>query len=70
LFGKDAGPDPVTWTGYRKAMFDHLKKTQKEDGSWLGDFGSSSAGPVYSTALYAIVMQQDREVIPFLQRRR
>ncbi|MGF1580728.1 MAG: prenyltransferase/squalene oxidase repeat-containing protein [Gemmataceae bacterium] len=47
--------NPVTWTGYRKKLFDRLVKSQSPNGSWNNRF----VGPVYSTAVYSIIMQLD-----------
>lgn len=57
----------VTWSKYRADMFDRLVQTQNADGSWPGG-GGFSVGPVYSTAIYCLIMQLDRGAVPFFQR--
>ncbi len=54
LFGAN-DPNPVTWSGYRKNLFDRLTKSQSADGSW----NVGGLGPIYSTAIYATIMQLD-----------
>ncbi|MGF1580729.1 MAG: hypothetical protein ACFCD0_15310 [Gemmataceae bacterium] len=63
LFGKDAS-NPLKWTAYRKKLFDSLVAIQSSNGSW----NRSGIGPVYSTSLYATIMQLDRATIPIYQR--
>ncbi len=60
--------DAVTWTKYRQVLFDNLIAKQNEDGSWNGGGGFSSVGPIYSTAIYATIMQLDRNLLPIYQR--
>jgi hypothetical protein len=57
----------LTWSAYRRSMFDHLAQTQNSDGSWPGG-GGFSVGPVYSTAIYSIILQLDKGAVPFFQR--
>jgi hypothetical protein len=56
------GNDDPKWTTYRQQLFDHLMRTQSGDGSWLS--AGWGMGPVYSTAMYAIVMQLDKGTLP------
>src|SRR5438270_190847 len=56
MFGSTPADQRVTWSAYRKGMFDHLVQTQNSDGSWPGG-GGFSVGPVYSTAIYSIILQ-------------
>jgi hypothetical protein len=58
----------VTWTAYRKNLFDRLAQTQNADGSWSGG-GGFSVGPVYSTAIFTIIMQLDKGSLPGLRTR-
>jgi hypothetical protein len=59
----------VTWTKYREVLFDDLMKKQHDDGFWTGTGGSfSSVGPLYSTAIFATIMQLDRNVLPIYAR--
>jgi hypothetical protein len=67
MFGSTPVDQRVTWSAYRKNMFDHLVQTQNSDGSWPGG-GGFSVGPVYSTAIYSIIMQLDKGAVPFFQR--
>lgn len=67
MFGPTPAEQRVTWSAYRRAMFDHLVNTQNPDGSWPGG-GGFSVGPVYSTAIYTIIMQLDKGAVPFFQR--
>jgi hypothetical protein len=66
MFPGDKGPK-ITWTEYRKNMFDHLKRSQNGDGSWPGGAGWS-VGAVYSTSIYCIIMQLDLGTLPIFQR--
>ncbi len=63
LFGKDAS-NPLKWTTYRKKLFDSLVSMQSSNGSW----NRSGMGAVYSTSLYATIMQLDRGTLPIYQR--
>jgi hypothetical protein len=55
------GVQPMTWSAYRTWRFDHLQKTQRADGSWPGI--DRRCGPVFTTSVNLIVMQQDRQVL-------
>jgi hypothetical protein len=58
-----APSDGQKWTSYREKLFDHLVNTQsKNDGSWLS--AGWGMGPVYSTAMYATIMQLDKGTLP------
>jgi hypothetical protein len=65
MFGPTPADQRVTWSAYKRAMFDHLAQTQNGDGSWSGGGG---IGTVYSTAIYAIILQLDKGAVPFFQR--
>lgn len=67
MFGATPKDQRVTWSAYKEKMFDQLVRTQNADGSWPGG-GGFSVGPVYSTAIYTIMMQLDRGAVPFFQR--
>jgi hypothetical protein len=67
MFGPTPPEQRVTWSAYRKSMFDGLVQSQNSDGSWPGG-GGFSVGPVYSTAIYCIIMQLDKGAVPFYQR--
>jgi hypothetical protein len=69
MFPKERKDDWVTWTKYRKALFDQLKRTQSMDGSWSEDSWTSRlVGPVYVTASYLTVLQLDKGALPIYQR--
>lgn len=51
------------WTNYRAAVFDHLKKTQRQDGSFPACKGIS-VGPVYATAMWCTILLLDRNSHP------
>src|SRR6266849_267336 len=48
MFPNSKEEDRLSWSKYRKAMFDHLVKSQNGDGSWSGGY----IGPVFSTATH------------------
>jgi squalene cyclase len=64
LFPQSPEAERLTWTRYRKAMFDHLLKLQATDGSWNGGY----VGQIYATAAYLTVMQLDNGTLPIYQR--
>ena len=64
LFPESRPEDRLTWTRYRKAFFEFLKRTQKEDGSWQG----TPIGPVYTTSCYLTILQLDNGTLPIYQR--
>lgn len=51
------------WKKYRPAMFDFLQAQQNKDGSWPGGAGLG-VGPVYTTAVWCIVLQLDHRAHP------
>jgi hypothetical protein len=59
--------DKMTWTKYRESYFGYLVKAQNTDGSFP-NAGGWGVGPVYTTAMFATIMQLDRGVVPFYQR--
>jgi hypothetical protein len=67
LFGPTPPEQRLTWTAYRKQMFDFLQRTQSGDGSWPSG-GGFSVGTVYSTAVYLTIMQLDKATLPIYQR--
>jgi hypothetical protein len=52
-----------SWTDYRTATFDHLQSSQNKDGSWPASEGIG-VGPIYSTAVWSIVLQLDNRTHP------
>jgi hypothetical protein len=67
LFGADA-KNEVTWSAYRERLFDDLMNKQNNEGYWTGGGGFSSVGPLYSTVIYATIMQLDNNALPIYQR--
>lgn len=67
LFGPTPENQRVTWSEYRKNFFEHLRTTQSSDGSWSSQ-GGFGIGSVYSTAIYATIMQLDKGTLPIYQR--
>ena len=60
------------WSDYRKAMFDHLQRSQNKDGSWPASTESLegfSVGPVYSAAVWCTVLQLDNNCHPLTRQR-
>jgi hypothetical protein len=69
LFPQSRPADRLTWSKYRKAMFDHLITRQSADGSWAGEgWYGKGLGPVYVTACALTVLQLDNGVVPIFQR--
>jgi hypothetical protein len=64
LFPKSDVSERITWSKYRKALFDRLKKIQDRDGSWNVGY----VGRVYPTALFLTIMQLDNGTLPIYQR--
>src|SRR5207244_12445218 len=48
LFPEAKESEQLTWSKYRKAIFDDLARTQSSDGSWMG----GCAGPIFATTVY------------------
>jgi hypothetical protein len=51
------------WIAYRAALFDHLQKSQRQDGSWPASNGIS-VGSVYGTAIWCTILMLDRNSHP------
>lgn len=66
MFPKDTGK-PLTWSMYRDNFFEGACKNQDQNGCWNGT-GSWGAGPIYSTAVYCVIMQLDNNCLPVFQR--
>jgi hypothetical protein len=64
LFPDAKESELLTWTKYRKSMFDHLIRTQNADGSWSGGY----IGPVFSTATHLTILQLDNGTLPIYQK--
>jgi hypothetical protein len=69
MFSKDGSKskNPLTWSKYRSSYFDGIIRSQGADGGWSGAGGWGS-GPIYSTAVYCIIMQLDNNCLPVFQR--
>jgi hypothetical protein len=64
LFPQSKAEDRLTWSKYRAAMFDHIKRTQNADGSWSGGY----IGPIFTTTVNLTILQLDRAMLPIYQR--
>jgi hypothetical protein len=64
LFPKSSADEALTWTKYRKGMFEHLLRSQSRDGSWSGSY----IGPAFTTAVYLAILQLDNAVLPIYQK--
>jgi len=59
----------MTWSEYKKMAFGNYLRTQGADGGWVPGGGwGASAGPIYATATALILMQLEKEQVPFFQR--
>jgi len=69
MFPDSKAADRLTWTKYRKALFDDLKRQQGADGSWSAEsWTARMVGPVYVTACYVTILQLDKAALPIYQR--
>lgn len=69
LFPEVRNDELITWTSYRKGLFDEFKRTQSADGSWSHDsWTARMVGPVYVTACYLTILQLDKAALPIYQR--
>lgn len=57
----------LTWKKYRDGFLAGICNSQTGDGSWAQG-GGWSVGPVYSTAVYCVIMQLDNNCLPVFQR--
>ncbi|MCS7014499.1 MAG: terpene cyclase/mutase family protein [Gemmatales bacterium] len=57
----------LKWSRYREVMFEAIKSRQSPDGSLSGS-GNWGVGPVFATAVYSIILQLDKAVLPIFQR--
>jgi len=60
--------EALTWSKYRKSVFDEYKRSQAADGSWGSSGWGQSIGPVYVTACHLTVLQLDKAALPIYQR--
>jgi hypothetical protein len=69
LFPESRAGERLTWTKYRKQLFDHLVRIQSSDGSWSAEtWTARMVGPVYITACYLTILQLDKACLPIYQR--
>jgi hypothetical protein len=64
LFPNSRESERLTWSKYRKTMFDHLARTQSSDGSWNGGY----IGQIFATTAYLTILQLDNGTLPIYQR--
>lgn len=64
MFPKEPKANWLTWSGYKEAMFEHLKAQQSPDGSWSAGY----IGPVFSTSVNLTILQLDKAILPIYQR--
>lgn len=57
----------ITWKKYKESFFEGACRAQGADGGWTGT-GSWGAGPIYSTAVYCVIMQLDNNCLPVFTR--
>ncbi len=55
---------PLTWSRYKKEVFDGIKNSQTSDGSWQG----GHVGPVFITAVHLAILQLDKGTLPLYQK--
>ncbi|HZT83106.1 MAG TPA: prenyltransferase/squalene oxidase repeat-containing protein [Gemmataceae bacterium] len=63
LFGA-GDKNKLTWTKYKKAVFDNLVKSQGGDGGWTGGM----VGPVFITGVNLTILQLENGNLPIYQR--
>jgi hypothetical protein len=69
LFPDAKSDEMLTWSKYRKAVFDEFKRSQSADGSWTtNNWTARSVGGVYVTACFLTMMQLDKAALPIYQR--
>jgi hypothetical protein len=64
LFPESKESERLGWSKYKKEVFDNLKNTQANDGSWSG----GHVGPVMITSVYLTILQLDKATLPIYQR--
>jgi hypothetical protein len=64
LFPKSPKDEQLTWSKYKKDLFDRLVSSQNRDGSWSGGY----IGPVFTTATYLTILQLENGNLPIYQR--
>jgi len=64
MFPNSKESEWLTWTKYKKSVFDGIKNSQGSDGSWQG----GHVGPVMITAVHLCILQLDKAALPLYQR--
>jgi hypothetical protein len=64
LFPDAPDSDRLSWSRYRKTMFEHLARNQSGDGSWNGGY----IGQIFATTAYLTILQLDKGTLPIYQR--
>ncbi|VTS05121.1 prenyltransferase/squalene oxidase repeat-containing protein [Tuwongella immobilis] len=64
LFPTSKPDDRLLWSKYKSAIFDHLIKTQSNDGSWTAGY----IGPVYTTSVNLTILQLEKATLPIYDR--
>jgi hypothetical protein len=54
----------MTWSKYRKTMYDHILKSQGGDGAWTGGY----IGPHFATCVNLTILQLDNGTLPIYNR--
>jgi squalene cyclase len=68
LFPEAKADEVISWKKYRKQVFDELKRSQSEDGSWSAEsWTARTVGPIYVTACYLTMLQLDKAALPIYQ---
>lgn len=57
----------MKWSDYKKMAFNNYIRTQGSDGGWQPG-GGWGVGPIFATATALILMQLEKEQVPFYQR--
>jgi hypothetical protein len=64
LFPEEKKENWMTWTEYKKNMFEHYRSTQSSEGSWSGGY----AGPELATGFALCVLQLEKGTLPIYHR--
>jgi hypothetical protein len=64
LFPESKDGERLTWSGYKKANFESIIRSQSNDGSWSG----GNVGPAFITPVYLTILQLDNAALPIYQR--
>ncbi len=63
MFPDSHASERLTWSGYKKANFDSIIRSQSSDGSWSG----GHVGPAFITPVYLTILQLDNAALPIYQ---